>query len=73
MTHLRGMTLEQFNGLVEDMRKVYKFKDDKAKIIDTHDLAADANTLLELYVHDEANDVDVRLSKGININYCEGV
>ena len=62
------MTLEQFNGLVEDMRKVYKFKDDKAKIIDTHDLATDANTLLELYVHDDANDVDVRLSKGININ-----
>ena len=68
MTHLRGMTLEQFNGLVEDMRKVYKFKDDKTKIIDTHDLATDANTLLELYVHDDANDVDVRLSKGININ-----
>lgn len=68
MTRLRGMTIAQFNGLVEDMRKVYKFKDEQAKIIDTHDLMTDANTLLEIYAHDEKNDVDVRLSKGLNIN-----
>lgn len=68
MTRLKGMTIAQFNGLVEDMRKVYKFKDEQAKIIDTHDLYTDTNTLLEIYAHDEKNDVDVRLSKGLKIN-----
>lgn len=68
MTKLKGMTLAQFNGIVEDMRNVYAFKDEQAKIIDTHDLYTDSNTLLELYVHDEKNDVDVRLSKGLNFD-----
>ena len=67
MTNLRGMTIAQFNGLVEDMRKCYPFTDDQAKIIDTHDLCTDTNTLLEVYAHDKKNNVDVRLSKGINI------
>ena len=43
MTRLKGMTLAQFNGLVDDMRKVYPFKDEQAKIIDTHDLCACLN------------------------------
>ena len=66
MTRLRGMTLSQFNGLVEDMRKAYPFKDEETKIIDTHDLSEDCNCLLELYAHDKDTGVDVRLSKGVN-------
>lgn len=70
MTRLRGMTLSQFNGLVEDMRKVYPFKDEQAKIIDTHDLMTDCNCMLELFAHDEDTGVDVRLSKGLNYDVC---
>ena len=68
MTRLRGMTVAQMKELVEDMRKVYSFSDDKAKIVDTHDLMTNSNTLLELYVHDEKNDVDIRMSKGVDLS-----
>ena len=68
MTRLRGMTVAQMKELVEDMRKVYSFSDDKAKIVDTHDLTTSSNTLLELYVHDEKNDVDIRMSKGVDLS-----
>lgn len=68
MTRLRGMTLSDFNGLVETMRKVYPFKDDEAIIVDTHEMDSDAHTQLDLFVHDKEHDVKIRLNKSMNLN-----
>lgn len=67
MTRLTGMTLTQFHGLVEDMRKVYPFTDEQAHIINTHDPYTNEHTQLELYAHDEETGVNVKLSKGIEV------
>lgn len=71
MTHLTGMTLTQFNSLVEDMRKVYPFTDDQTRITNTRDMASGCNCVLELFTHDEENDVCVWLSKGIDYRFLE--
>lgn len=66
MTRLKGMTISQFNGLVEDMRKVYPFEDDKTTIVDTRDECWDAHMRLDIRTYNEEHDVHVRLSKGID-------
>lgn len=68
MTRLRGMTLTDFNNLVETMREVYPFHNDEAIIIDTHDMDSDTHAQLDLFVHDKAHDVKIRLTKGMNFN-----
>lgn len=68
MTHLKGMTIAQFKDIVEDMRKVYPFTDDNAKIIDTHDVYTASNTLLEINTYDEETGVNIHLSKGLTID-----
>ena len=66
MTRLTGMTLKKFGELVEDMRKVYPFEDDKTTIVDTRDECWDAHMRLDIRTYDEEHDVHVRLSKGID-------
>lgn len=66
MTRLTGMTLKKFGELVEDMRRVYPFEDDRTCIVDTRDEFWDAHRRLDIYTHDVENDVHIRLSKGID-------
>lgn len=68
MTRLKGMTITQFKDIVEDMRKVYPFTDNNAKIIDTHDEYTAANTMLEILAYDEDTGVNIHLSKGLTID-----
>ena len=63
MSHLSGVTLKEFHEMVESMRKVYPFQDEKTKIVDTIDPKWGAHMLLDLHAYDEENKVHVRLSK----------
>lgn len=65
MTRARGMTIAQFKGIVEDMRKVYPFKDEDAQIVDTRDEMEDAHMVLDLYTFDKENGVGIRMHKSI--------
>ena len=65
MSRLAGMTIAEFKSIVEDMRRVYPFKDENAQIVDTRDEAYDAHMVLDLYTYDAENDVKIRMHKGI--------
>ena len=63
MTDVRDMTLAEFSNMVEAMRNIYPFKNEEAKIIDTRDIYTDTHRVLTLFVRDNKNGVDIRLSK----------
>ena len=63
MSDLIGVTLKEFNEMVESMRKVYPFEDDKTRIVDTIDRNWNAHMKLDIHTYDEENKVHVRLSK----------
>ena len=66
MTRLVGMTLSEFNMIIGQMKGVYQFKDDEAKIVNINDpRMGDGVNRLEIATKDEATGIDIVLSKDI--------
>lgn len=66
MTRLVGMTLSEFNMIIGQMKGVYQFKDDEARIVNINDpRMGDGVNRLEIATKDEATGIDIILSKDI--------
>lgn len=66
MTRLVGMTLSEFNMIIGQMKGVYQFKDDEARIVNINDpRMGDGVNRLEIATKDEATGIDIVLSKDI--------
>ena len=66
MTRLVGMTLSEFNMIIGQMKGVYQFKDDEARIVNINDpRMGDGVNRLEIAAKDEATGIDIVLSKDI--------
>lgn len=66
MTRLVGMTLSEFNMIIRQMKGVYQFKDDEARIVNINDpRMGDGVNRLEIATKDEATGIDIVLSKDI--------
>ena len=66
MTRLAGMTLSEFNMIIGQMKGVYQFKDDEARIVNINDpRMGDGINRLEIATKDEATGIDIVLSKDI--------
>lgn len=66
MTRLGGMKLSEFNMIIRQMKGVYQFKDDEAKIVNINDpRMGDGVNRLEIATKDEATGIDIVLSKDI--------
>lgn len=66
MTRLVGMTLSEFNMIIGQMKGVYQFKDDEARIVNINDpRMGDGVNRLEIATTDEATGIDIVLSKDI--------
>lgn len=68
MTNLRGMTIEQFNNTIEEMREVYPFKNSETKIVNTIHEPLCCHRQLEIYTINEDHDVKVILMKEVEID-----
>lgn len=68
MNRVRGMTLKQFNEVVEDMRSVYKFKNENAILNNLIDLRTGANMEVEIHTVDEKTGVFITMQKGVSYN-----
>lgn len=66
MTRLVGMKLSEFNSIIQQMKSVYAFKDDEARIVNINDprMGGGVNRL-EIATKDEATGIDIVLSKDI--------
>lgn len=66
MTNVRGMTLQQFYDVLEDMRKIYPFEADKTHLGNFRDLPSDSMRNVEIITRDEKTGVQIVLSKGVD-------
>lgn len=66
MNNVRGMTLQQFYDVLEDMRKIYPFEADKTFLGDLRDLPSDSLMNVEILTKDEKTGVQIVLSKGVD-------
>ena len=63
--NIRGMTIKEFNDALNDMHKVYPFKNDKTRICDIYNPRNNCFNNVEIRTQDEETGVWVHLSKDI--------
>lgn len=63
MTRPRGMTIKQLCGIMDDMRKIYDFEDDKTYITNMLDILSETMNCLEITTFDEATGVQITMQK----------
>ena len=68
MNRVRGMTIEQFNNTLDEMRTVYAFKDDTTTLDEFTDLLTRSNRQVCVHTVDMETGVEVVLCKGVD-NY----
>lgn len=71
--NLRGMTLTEFNDVLNEMHKVYPFDNDKTRICDVYNPRCDCFNTVEIRTQDEETGVYIIMSKDIKPNYEEGM
>lgn len=55
-------TVKQFKTILEEMRSIYSFEDDKT-FLSTHDILSQGNNALEIQTEDEKTGVTIVMSK----------
>lgn len=65
MNHVRGMSVSQFNDIVNEMRLVYPFKDETTYLDDFHELSTGCNRQVCIHTIDSRTGVEVVLCKGV--------
>lgn len=55
-------TVKQFKDILEEMRNVYPFKDEKT-FLSTHGILSQGNNALEIHTEDEKTGVTIVMSK----------
>lgn len=65
MNRVTGMTIAQFNEVVEEMRGIYPFKDENAYLGDLHDHLTNEQRQVELCTRDEDTGIVITMTKGV--------
>lgn len=68
MNRVRGMTIKQFNEILNELRSVYNFKDELTRLDDFSEPETRYNRKVSIYTVDEKTGVEVHLSKGAEID-----
>lgn len=68
MTITRGMTIQQFNDIIADMKKVYPFKDDEARLGNMIDLKSLDIHNVEVHTEDKKTGVFIVMQKGVDLD-----
>ena len=73
MNDVRGMSLKQFNHVIEEMRKLYPFTDNHTYISNLRDEISNSQKRVEIITIDEPTGIQIVLSKGVDLDYREDV
>ena len=69
MTNPKGMTLTEFYGILEDMRKCYPFKDETTRLSNMIDMRdPDFPREVEIATVDVETGVEIIMHKGVSIS-----
>ena len=66
MNNVRGMTLAQFNSVLDEMHSIYPFELDRTRIGELHDLKMDAQRQVEIVTEDEKTGITIVMAKGVD-------
>lgn len=65
MNNVRGMSLQQFYDVLEDMRKIYPFEANKTYLGNLRDLPSDSLRNVEIITKDEKTGIQIVMNKGV--------
>ena len=65
MNNVRGMSLQQFYDVLEDMRKIYPFEANKTYLGNLRDLPSDSLRNVEIITLDEKTGIQIVMNKGV--------
>lgn len=68
MTITRGMTIQQFNDIIADMKKVYPFKDDEARLGNMIEVKSLDINHVEVHMEDKETGVFIAMQKGADLD-----
>lgn len=71
MNDVRGMTLQQFYDVLEEMRSIYPFEANKTFIGNLRDLKLDSLMNVEIVTRDEKTGIQIVMSKGVDFRIGE--
>ena len=69
MIRVEGMTLEQFNKVIDEMRGIYNFNDSEAYIGNLHDDLTNAPRRVEIITTDKQTGITIAMAKGVDYEY----
>ena len=69
MIRVEGMTLEQFNKIIDEMRGIYNFKDSDAYISNLRDELTNSPRRVEIITTDNKTGITIAMAKGVNNEY----
>lgn len=64
MNRVRGMTIKQFNEILDDMRSIYPFRDEFTSLDEFADLRTGSNRQVCIHTIDDKTGVEIVLCKG---------
>jgi hypothetical protein len=64
MNRVRGMTIKQFNEILNDMRQIYNFRDEFTSLDEFQDLRTGSNRQVCIHTIDDKTGVEIVLCKG---------
>lgn len=68
MTNTRGMTVQQFKDVIADMKKVYPFKDDEARLGNMIEIKSFDINHVEVHTEDKKTGVFIVMQKEVNLD-----
>ena len=66
MNNVRGMSISKFIETLDEMKKVYPFKNDTTYIGNLRELTSDSQRNVEIITTDESTGIQIVMSKGVN-------
>ena len=69
MIRVEGMTLEQFNKIIDEMRCIYNFKDSDAYIGNLRDELTNSPQRVEIITTDKQTGITIAMAKGVDYEY----
>ncbi len=65
MNDMRGMSLAQMKEVLDEMRSIYKYDDERTYLGDLRDLRENAQRCVEIMTVDEKTDITVVMNKRV--------
>lgn len=68
MNDVRGMSISQFNQVLDEMRTVYAFDENETYLSNLSDLLTSSQRRVEIVTQDKKTGIQIVMSKAVKLN-----